>query len=634
MRSRSDTWKSLTVRGRFTFETKAVINGVDYLTISAPKISRSLMNSPLQVGNCNSATLSISILTDDDLSTASMVVIKGRVTDGNGTYSEWLEFGTFYIDQRDTSYAGLITLTCYDAMLKTNQSYLGATDTELFWPKTMVTCVNEIAERIGSKFDPRTILKTGDAYKVTYPSGLTMQQVLGYIGACNGGNWIITEDNLLRLVPLVTVPDETNYIIDYDYERIKTAEGHLLVHKASDGSEEQTEADRAAVLNVPIVLGSLTNGSPITVTAVSGTNNDGTSYTAGDASKGVTLDIGSNPYVTQSIVDALYEAYNGLIYEPYTVNGSIYDPAAELGDQIIIGDLVRSVIYNVDMTLDLDFQSNMSAPNSEELTSEYPYLTEIQKLKQTTESFTQTVNQSTKELEQSVNENKDDLTALSEALTSEITRAGRVETELYETIDAEATRAKKAESDLDTRVTTLENINPESVTADISALKTTVANNTKSIETLQTTVDVQVTTLASIQSENENQSKAISDIQTVNTEQSEAITAVQNTLNSQGTTIKENAEALAQIKSTLANHGETLASIKTTVLQNAANIEVIKDQLTAQDTVLAGHTTQLTEIKMTLDNVLIIVKALQGDSGSDTGDTGTDTGFDTGETTE
>lgn len=616
MRSRSDTWKNLTVRGRFTFETKACINGVDYLTISAPKISRSLMNSPLQVGNCNSATLSISILTEDNISTASQVVIKGRVTDGNGTYSEWKEFGTFYIDQRDTSYAGLITLSCYDAMLKTNQTYLGDTDTELFWPKTMVTVVNEIAERIGAKFDTRTILKTGDDYMVTYPEGLTMAQVLGYIGACNGGNWIITEDNLLRLVPLVTVPDETNYIIDYDYERIKTAEGHLLVHKASDSSDEQTEADRDSVLNVPIVLGSLTNGAPVTVAAVSGTDNEGTSYTAGDTSAGVTLSLGSNPYITQGIVDALYEAYNGLVYEPYTASSAIYDPAAELGDQIIIGDLVRSVIYNVDMTLDLDFQSNMSAPNSEELTSEYPYLTEIQKLKQSTESFTQTVDQTTKELEQTVNENRDDLTALSEALTSEIIRAGQVETELYGTIDSETTRAKKAESDLATRVTTLENANSGTITADISALKKSVAANTESISTLQSTMDTQAKTLASIQSENETQTKAIEDIQMVNDSQSESITAMQATLDAQGTAIDENAEALAQIKTTLADHGSTLSQIKTTVLSNSAALEVIKDQLTAQDTVLAeikadvsDNKASLTEVKSTLAEILALLQS-------------------------
>ena len=117
----------------------------------------------------------------------------GRLTNDK-TATEWKEFGTFYIDQRDTSFAGLVTIDCYDAMLKTNQNYLDGSDTAANWPKSMKSVVEEIAYRIGVGIDLRTRIKTGADYVVPYPSGKTMSQVLGYIGACHGGNWIITEE--------------------------------------------------------------------------------------------------------------------------------------------------------------------------------------------------------------------------------------------------------------------------------------------------------------------------------------------------------------------------------------------------------------------------------------------------------
>ena len=74
----------------------------------------------------------------------------GRLTNDK-TATEWKEFGTFYIDQRDTSFAGLVTVDCYDAMLKTNQNYLDGSDTAANWPKSMKSVVEEIAYRIASE---------------------------------------------------------------------------------------------------------------------------------------------------------------------------------------------------------------------------------------------------------------------------------------------------------------------------------------------------------------------------------------------------------------------------------------------------------------------------------------------------
>lgn len=477
MRFRSDTWVKLAARGRFRFEAKARIGGKDYTKISAPKIERSLMSDPLSVGNCTAATLSISILTDDVIKSGRPIVIMGRLTDGT-SYSEWLEFGTFFINQRDTSFEGLISLECYDAMLKANQDYLSASSNPAAWPKSMKTVVEEIAYRIGVGIDPRTKINTDSDYIVPFPEGLTMSQVLGHIGACHGGNWIITEENLLRLVPLVTAPNETFHIISHDYEKIQTSDGQLLIYDDQEtvnpilpttkGETPQssvtdthyitdqkgniivtpdghyliwTNDSTAAVdglINIPVVCGELTTGTQISVTGVTMTGDGDIDYSAGDAT-GAVISIEGNPYATQTICNDLFEAFNGLVYLPYTASKALYDPAAELGDQVKIGDMVHSVLCSTHLDFDLNFRADIGAPNNESLSEEYPYLSDIKRLKQTTAQLNSAINQASKDLSGKVDDT---------ALQAEIERATSVETELNRLIGAEEKRATSVENNI------------------------------------------------------------------------------------------------------------------------------------------------------------------------------------------
>lgn len=354
IRTTSQTWKSIVSSGNFTLETKAVIGAKEYTAISAPVIDQTLMSSPLSVGNVNSATLEVSILTEDTIPAGAEVEIQGRVKEGDQT-SEWLPFGTFFINQRDTSYDGLVTISCYDALLKASRGYIttvGDSDPDS-WPRLMADVVNAIAQQIGVEVDERTVIETGEDYKVAHPGTLTMTEILGYIGACHGGNWIITPENKLRLVPLA---------------------GY---------SENSTVIAQA-------VLGQLSTGPALTVSAVQAEDGDRSSFTAGNAS-GATIDLGQNPYVTQQICEDLLQKYNGLVYAPFDATKVIYDPAAELGDPIKIGSAASGVILKSRMTLDLMCSSNISAPNSEELTAEYPYLSQSKKLQEIAAQLDQAV---------------------------------------------------------------------------------------------------------------------------------------------------------------------------------------------------------------------------------------------------
>ena len=43
---------------------------------------------------------------------------------------------------------------------------------------------------------------------------MTMREVLSAIAAAHAGNWIVTAENKLLLLPLFSAPDETDYIVN------------------------------------------------------------------------------------------------------------------------------------------------------------------------------------------------------------------------------------------------------------------------------------------------------------------------------------------------------------------------------------------------------------------------------------
>ena len=92
---------------------------------------------------------------------------------------------------------------------------------------------------------------------------------------------------------------------------------------------------------------------------------------------------------------------------------------------------------------DLNFRSDISAPNSEELNAEYPYPSELEQLKQTTQQLTQSIQDTADNLSGKVDDAD---------LAAEITRACDAETALGERIGTEETRAQTAESALGTQI--------------------------------------------------------------------------------------------------------------------------------------------------------------------------------------
>lgn len=128
--------------------------------------------------------------------------------------SDWIEQGTFYIDTREISQnfhgENIIKLHGFDAMLMTEQAYVW----NLEAPATDIDVVRDIAAQLQFNVDQRTvdIMTSGYTIESEQVGQYTMREVLGYLAGAYAGSFIMSPQNELRLVQLITPPSETNYL--------------------------------------------------------------------------------------------------------------------------------------------------------------------------------------------------------------------------------------------------------------------------------------------------------------------------------------------------------------------------------------------------------------------------------------
>lgn len=93
-------------------------------------------------------------------------------------------------------------------------------------------------------------------------------------------------------------------------------------------------------------------------------------YEAGDDSFR-TLEI-TNPYGTQEIANSILSKIQGYSYKPFTAEGAILNPVAELGDAVNVGE-VYSFISSMDTIFSPIMSATISAPEDSNIDHEYPY---------------------------------------------------------------------------------------------------------------------------------------------------------------------------------------------------------------------------------------------------------------------
>ena len=206
------------------YEYKVVIDGRTYGMDSLVRCNlEQIMLDTFTVGNACSAFLEVSLCLDGD-EPESMAVVQPYVRETGPT--NWYLLGTFYVDTREDT-NGLTRLTCFDGMIKADVQFWTDTNTGE-WPRKQSVVAQLIAERIGLPLDSRNVFN--DSYTVPYPNEDTMRTVLSNIAASHGGNWIVTADSKLLLVPLFSsLPAETSLLVTEDGDYISLGGVRLIV---------------------------------------------------------------------------------------------------------------------------------------------------------------------------------------------------------------------------------------------------------------------------------------------------------------------------------------------------------------------------------------------------------------------
>ena len=231
MQTTSATYQTILSTSGHWFETKLLINGVTYdkSVLVSMNTSHAMFSGTPEIGHAIAGEIDAALLVpSSDIPT--MAELKPYVRACTAAQqSEWLPQGVYYIDTRSETKneygANVLTIHGYDAMLKTEQMYNG----QITGDSVDTDMVDEVARLIGVNVDARTYTLMTGGYTVPFPSGYTLREILGYIASMYVGSFIMTEEGNLRLVSLLELPAETNYLIDNIGDAITFGGDRILV---------------------------------------------------------------------------------------------------------------------------------------------------------------------------------------------------------------------------------------------------------------------------------------------------------------------------------------------------------------------------------------------------------------------
>lgn len=207
MQTVSQIWEDLRATPGTEVEYKFDIDGTEYGPEA--EVSHSVhqrLYETFGIGNacCGSLTLE---LFAESIPRGACIKRYARLVNGE-LASEWIPKGVFYINTRQKE-DDLWEIEAFDAMRRADVVW--EPDQALSFPMAMQDAVELFCGMMDIDLDPRTVLED---YTIDYPTDeQTIRQILQYIAAANGGNWIITDAGKLLLVPLLSIPEQTNLLI-------------------------------------------------------------------------------------------------------------------------------------------------------------------------------------------------------------------------------------------------------------------------------------------------------------------------------------------------------------------------------------------------------------------------------------
>lgn len=301
-------------------------------------------SSDLTIGNAQSSSITFSIYEDTvDLENREMVLFEGlEVSEGN---IEYIQIGIFKITSA-TAEEGKTSYTGYDRMYSNMEmTYVS----KLTYPAKDINIVKEICTQAGITFVEST-MDNKTISIATAPKGYTRREMLGYLSARQGKNAVINSQGQL----------EFRWYIDADYtiRPTKYYENGLKFTTSKAFKVEKIVCEVA-------------------------TDNDSKTLTSGSGTMAINI---SNPFMTQTVLNAVYKKIGGFTYRPLTVE-CLGDWRLEVGDIVkVTSDGVEysapitSIVYDCDGGLKCSIESCGQSDTNNSINPTGPITSQMQRL--------------------------------------------------------------------------------------------------------------------------------------------------------------------------------------------------------------------------------------------------------------
>ena len=374
MRATSATYKTLRTQTGAFYEVE-VIRGATIYDINdliSIKINPKLFDgSGPSIGNAYSSACTIKLI-DSSANWPRMAEfsIRIRLSSADGlTKSEWLPMGTYYTDTRKEEKNGYLIIEAFDGMLLNEQYWTDQIDPEDMpstWPITSKAWIDMIEDAGLIEVDSRSVIDD-TVPLVGLNTGSTIRDCLKTIAAANGGNWVMTFEGKLRLVPLYSIVDGQEAIAGIAIAGIAIVGFDGSVLPAGIGTDD-------------IGLNAQTFDTSPALSGITGVYLEtelGSRSQAG-SNIGYVLEAICNFTSSVGVASLSLGNVSGYIYKPFSASKATLDPATEPGDIVII-DNVSYQMMDISWNINTWPVADISAAFEEEVNHEYVVLDESAK---------------------------------------------------------------------------------------------------------------------------------------------------------------------------------------------------------------------------------------------------------------
>lgn len=275
------------------YYSKYVVDGKEHTeTLNNFKFQNMINpNNEITIGNTCSSSVTFSIyMPTVSLENKEITVFEGVKV---GTEIKYIQLGIFTVTKQ-TSDGEYTSYEAYDRMYKDDMPYFS----DMAFPSTDKAILNEICGKLGISLATNIVTAHTISDK---PQGYTYREIIGYMAALQGCNAVINSDGNLELRWF----KDSGYVLDghkyYQQGVTFTTSKDFIIQKLTCNNTKSGSTEQSQI-------------------------------TSGDGATGLSF---ANPFMTQTILNEVYEKIGGFQFRPLTVK-FVGDYRLEVGDIITV----------------------------------------------------------------------------------------------------------------------------------------------------------------------------------------------------------------------------------------------------------------------------------------------------------